>query len=81
MGLRLLGSGGAPAKARWKAALLSLRVSEEALQGLNALSAPQSFLVSESNWRAVQVFGLHGRFVGLLPKLVKRAVNFGKLLW
>jgi len=29
-------SGGAPATARWKAALLSLLVSEEALQGLDA---------------------------------------------
>ena len=28
-------SGGAPATARWKAALLSLLVSEEALQGLD----------------------------------------------
>ena len=66
----LLGSGGS-AKARWKAALLSLRVSEEALQGLDALLAPLGFLVGERNRRTVQVLGLHRRFVGLLPKLVQ----------
>ena len=46
-------SGGARATARWKAALLSLLVSEEALQGLDALVAPRRFLVGESNRRTV----------------------------
>ena len=71
---RLLGSRRSQS-GYWKAALLSLRGGEAALQGLDGLLAPLSFLLAESNRRTVQVLGLHGGCVALQPELVKGAVN------
>ena len=59
----------------------SLFRGEDALQGLDGLLAPLSFLVAETDQRTFQVLGLHGSCASLQPKLVKDAVNVGEQLW